>query len=70
MLTIEDLKDKFEALIGKRVRLTLISFPQLRYEGVLKRCAREGHPYMIRLESGGCFIPHGKLRVSEICEVA
>lgn len=70
MKTIEELKDRFESLIGKRVRLTLISFPRLRYEGVLEHCTRDGHPYMISLANGGCFIPHGKLRVSEICEVA
>ena len=70
MKTINDLKDRFEALIGKRVRLVLISVPQLKYEGVLNRCMREGHPYMINLASGGCFIPHEKLRVSEICEVS
>lgn len=70
MYTIEEMKDRFEALIGKQVRLTLISFPQLRYTGTLKRCEREGHPYVLELVGGGCLHPHEKLRVSELCEVA
>lgn len=70
MKTIGELKDRFEALIGKRVRLVLVSFPQLHYEGILERCGRAGIPYMIRMSGGGCFLPHEKLRVSELCEVA
>lgn len=69
MKTINDLKDEFEALIGKRVCLILVSFPQLRYEGILKHCKKEGFPYLIELESGGRFFPSRKLRVSEISEV-
>lgn len=70
MYTIREMKDRFDALIGKRVRLTLISFPQLRYTGILKRCDRAGHPYVIELTGGGQLHPHEKLRVCEICEVA
>lgn len=70
MFTIAEMKDKFEALIGKTVRLTLISFPKLSYEGVLKRYEREGHPYVLELVGGGRFLPHEKLRISELREVA
>lgn len=70
MKTIEDLKDEFEALIGKRVRLTLHSLPKCSYEGVLRRSQKAGSPYMLELCGGGRFIPHGKLYVCDLTEVA
>lgn len=70
MKTINDLKEEFEALVGKQVSLKLVSIPRLHFEGVLKRCEKEGYPYMIELKNGGKFFPSGKLSVEEISEVA
>lgn len=70
MFTIAEMKDRFEALIGKTVRLTLTCLPKLSYEGVLKRYERAGFPYIIELIGGGRLLPYEKLRVSELREVA
>lgn len=67
-MTIGQMKDAFEALIGKEIRLVLMS-PKTVYEGQLFHSDKDGFPYKIRVRNGnvcGWLIPSLSVRVAEL----